>query len=62
MTRFAKPSEAITVKQAQLVIRSLGESYSEPYAKPANAVPHRLIVGPMKAPRYKPPKWVAPIR
>lgn len=57
MTRFSKPSDTLTPNQLAGV-RSLGESYS----RPADAVPHRLIVGPMKAPRYKPPKWVAPIR
>ena len=57
MTRFSKPSDTLTPNQLAGV-RSLGESYS----RPADAVPHRLIAGPMKAPRYKPPKWVAPIR
>lgn len=57
MTRFAKPSDALTVNQ-QRVISSLGESRS----RPADAVPHRLIVGPMKAKRYKPEPWHVPIR
>jgi len=57
MTRFAKPSDTLTVNQRSTV-NSLGKSHS----RPADAVPHRLIAGPMKAPRYKPPKWVAPIR
>jgi hypothetical protein len=57
MSRFQKPSDTLTASQRSLV-HGLGESY----IKPANAVPHRLIVGPMKAPGYKPPEWVAPIR
>ena len=57
MTRFAKPSDTLSEPQKAMV-RALGESSP----RQAQAVPHRLIVGPMKAPRYKPPKWAAPIR
>jgi len=58
---FAKPKETLTVSQAQMLIRSMGESYNVP-AKSENIVPHRLIVSPMAAKLYKPEPWHVPTR
>lgn len=55
--RFAPPAN--TLSAVQLAgLKSLGESTH----RPAGAVPHRLIAGPMEADRYEPPKWEQPTR
>jgi len=55
--RFSKPSNSLSAVQIAAV-NALGESPD----RLADAVPHRLIAGPMQLPRYKPPTWQAPIR
>lgn len=57
MTRFAKPSDTLSEPQKAMV-RALGASSP----RQPQAVPHRLIAGPMKAKRYKPEPWHVPIR